>query len=212
MYSPPSFPPRERWLIPVAFGFLGAAVLFAVVMLVYPFGGGDPGGPPPPEPVAAPSRGAATASPTASASPVPSPTPSTDGALVRNQATGLCLSVAGGDPQGAAAQLDNCGNGTSQRWRRVGAGDGVTLVNVANRKCLDINDKSTDDKARAQTWSCNKGANQQWRLQPATGGTLLVSVNSGKCLEAPDGQGSPGTRLQQLTCNGRGNQVWVIGG
>ena len=210
-HSPPSLPPRERWLIPGAFGFLALAVLFAVVMLVYPFGGGNPGGPPPPEPVAAPSRGAPAPSPTASASPPPSPTPTADGAPVRNQATGLCLSVAGGDPQGAAAQLDNCGNKANQRWRQVAAGGTVTLVNVASRKCLDINDKSTDDKANAQTWSCNKGTNQQWRVQPATGGTLLVSVNSGKCLEAPEGQGSPGTHLQQLTCHGRSNQVWVIG-
>ena len=201
----------DRWLIPGALGFLALAVLFAVVMLVYPFGGGERGGPPPPEPAAAASRGAPAPSPTVSASPLPSPTASTDSALVRNQATGLCLSVGGGDPQGAAAQLDNCGDRTNQRWRRVAVGDAVSLVNVASRKCLDINDKSADDRAKAQTWSCNKGTNQQWRVQPATGGSLLVSVNSGKCLDVPEGQGSPGTRLEQFTCHGRSNQVWVIG-
>jgi hypothetical protein len=208
-HSRSSFPPRERWLIPGALGLLALAVLFAVVMLVYPFSGNDPGGPPSPEPAAAPpSRGASPPSPPASASPLPS----VDGALVRNMATGLCLSVAGGDPQGAAAVLDNCGGKPNQRWRQVAAGGVVSLVNVASRKCLDISDKSTDDKAKAQTWSCNKGTNQQWRIQPATGGTLLVSANGGKCLDAPEGQAAPGTRVQQFTCHGRSNQVWVIGG
>jgi hypothetical protein len=209
----PSQPSRDRWLIPGALGFLALAVLSAIVMLVYPFGGD--GAPPPPVPVAA---GSSTPSPAGapsqarSPSPSPSPSPSVDGAFVRSVVTGLCLSVAEGDPEGAVAQQQACGDKPGQRWRQVAAGDAVTLVNVASGKCLDVANRGTDDGARVQTWTCNNGPNQQWRPQPAAGGTLLVSVNSGKCLDVPDGQNGPGVPLQQWTCHGRANQQWVIGG
>ena len=183
-----------RWLIPGALSFLALSVGFAVVMLVYPFGDHRI-----PEPAAA-------GTPVV-VSPSPSPSPSADGDRVRT-AGGLCLDAAPGDPEGAAAQTDPCGDGPGQRWRRVPAGGAVTLVNLASGKCLDVNDRSTDDGAKVQQWTCNGGPNQQWRTRaaPAAGAVLLVSVQSGKCLDV-----SGGPAVQQ-PCDGRDGQRWIVGG
>ena len=199
-----------RWLIPAALGFLALSVLFALVMLAYPFGdAGVPVSAPAsagPSPAAAPSP-SPSPSPTPSPSPSPSPAPGAVGDRLRT-AGGRCLDAAPGDPEGAAAQPDPCGDGAGQRWRQVPGDGAVTLVNVASGKCLDVNNRSTDDGAQVQEWTCNGGPNQQWRLQPAptAGAVLLVSVNSGKCVDA-----SGGTAVQQ-PCDGRDSQQWVLGG
>ena len=219
-------PPRDRWLIPGALGFLVLAVLFAVGMLLVPgfarSGGtvtqpaaaGTPVGSEPP-PTVAPSP-SPTPSPTASPTPSPSPPPKVvDGVLLRSVASGLCLDVAtGGDPQGAGAQQDTCAGGPAQHWRLSPAGGAATLVNVASGKCLDVGNGSTDDGARVQQWDCNGGANQQWRMQPVDGGpagTVTVTAgHSGKCLDLPTEQTGPGFRVQQWSCNGQPNQQWTV--
>jgi hypothetical protein len=214
---------RDRWLIPGALGFLALAVLSAVVMLAYPFGGrpvAAPLSPSPsldapvsPSPAPSPSR-PPSPSPSAPASRPPSPSPAAVGTLVRGAATGLCLGVAAGEPEGAAAEEDPCGDSPAQRWRSVPVAGAVALVNVASGKCLDVANGSTDDAAKVQQWTCHGGPNQQWRVQPAgpPGAVFLVSVNSGKCLDVPAGQNGPGVALDQLTCQGGGNQQWVVGG
>src|SRR6266542_3852762 len=93
-------PPRDRWLVPAALGFLALAVLFAGVMLLVPRTGGPEPLASQPAAVAVPADAPSTVAPSPSArpgrssSPAPSPKPPVDGLLVRAVATGLCLDLA----------------------------------------------------------------------------------------------------------------------
>jgi Ricin-type beta-trefoil lectin domain len=206
---------RDRWLIPGALGFLALAVVFAVVMVTVPSGGGR--SVPVTRPAAAGTPTVAASATTApSVSPSPGPVSNVDGLLVHNVATGMCLGIGDGDPEGAVAQQEPCGDAPAERWRETPADGAVLLVNVASGKCLDVNNRETDDGARIQQWSCNNGANQQWRPHAVTtdpaGPVLLINANSNKCLEVPDGATDAGVPVRQRNCDGGPAQQWVAGG
>ena len=72
-----------------------------------------------------------------------------------------------------------------------------TIVAVHSGKCLEIEDASLDDFARAQQFACNGRDHQQWRRGES--GTLMPA-HSGKCLE-PVGIIALGSQVFQLTCS-----------
>jgi len=77
-------------------------------------------------------------------------------------------------------------------------GTGIgTIVALHSGKCLEIEDASLDDFARAQQFSCNGRDHQQWRRGES--GTLMPA-HSGKCLE-PVGVIALGSHVFQLTCS-----------
>ena len=82
-----------------------------------------------------------------------------------------------------------------------------TIVAVHSGKCLEIEDASLDDFARAQQFACNGRDHQLWLRGEA--GTLMP-LHSRKCLE-PRGLIAPGAPVVQLACQEANlAQEWVF--
>ncbi|SCE70463.1 RICIN domain-containing protein [Micromonospora mirobrigensis] len=165
--------------------------------------------------------------PTVPAEPSPTPTPEattpsappapagppTGPQLFRTVTSGLCVGLAGGEPEGADATLVDCTGSPDQQWVATPVnGDVVTLTNAATGKCLDVDGGSGDDGAVVQQWSCQGQANQQWRIVAiGTGPVLLTPVHSGKCVRIHDNATTAGAYLEQATCTATAEQQWTLG-
>jgi hypothetical protein len=131
--------------------------------------------------------------------------PSSDGTQVLQIATdvadGTCTAyVATGPSHGAG---DATGISTSAVYR---------AVNLAARRCLDVEAGATENGTRIQQWTCNGALAQQWRpVRRAAGVYSFVNPKSGKCLDVPNGNISvdPGDKVHLWTCNGTGAQDWL---
>ncbi|WP_327588263.1 RICIN domain-containing protein [Nonomuraea sp. NBC_00507] len=85
-------------------------------------------------------------------------------------------------------------------------------VNLASRRCLDVDAGATENGTRIQQWTCNGALAQQWRpVRRAAGVFSFVNPKSGKCLDVPNGNISvdPGDKAHLWTCNGTGAQQWL---
>ncbi|MBY8872280.1 RICIN domain-containing protein [Micromonospora sp. PLK6-60] len=154
--------------------------------------------------------------PEASTAPPPPPAPAgppTGPQVFRAATSGLCVGVAGGDPEGADAMLVDCTGGPEQQWVATPVdGEVVTLTNAASGKCLDLDGGSGDDGAVLQQWSCHGQPNQQWRVVAiGTGPVLLTPVHSGKCVKVRDNATTAGAVLEQSTCTATAEQQWTLG-
>ncbi|MFI7706170.1 RICIN domain-containing protein [Nonomuraea sp. NPDC049480] len=131
--------------------------------------------------------------------------PTADGAQVLEIATdvadGTCKAyLATGSAHGTG---DATGVSTSAVYR---------AVNLASRRCLDVNAGAAENGTRIQQWACNGALAQQWRpARRATGVFSFVNPKSGKCLDVPNGNISvdPGDKAHLWTCNGTGAQDWL---
>ncbi|MGW1199224.1 RICIN domain-containing protein [Streptomyces sp. NPDC002536] len=88
-------------------------------------------------------------------------------------------------------------------------------VNLSSQKCLEIENSSKADGARAQQWACKGQPGSHWRIQWETGGVdgtfMLVNKNSEKCLEIADSRKDVGAPAQQWTCKPHyTNQLWYF--
>lgn len=78
-------------------------------------------------------------------------------------------------------------------------------------KCLEIENSSTSNGARAQIWNCNGQAGALWRFNRNSDGSYyLVNNKSGKCLEIADSRTDNGAPAQQWTCAGIATQRWIF--
>ncbi|UNO38819.1 RICIN domain-containing protein [Streptomyces sp. MST-110588] len=86
-----------------------------------------------------------------------------------------------------------------------------TIVNSHSGKCLEIENSSKQNGARAQQWDCNGQAGSGWRLQDLGGGAwYIINAHSGKCLEIENSSASNGARAQQWDCKGqKGAKFWL---
>ncbi|GGU85292.1 RICIN domain-containing protein [Lentzea flava] len=94
---------------------------------------------------------------------------------------------------------------------RPEAGIQASLFNVRNansHKCLEIENSSGDDGARAQQWSCNGQGGALWRQKWLDNVRFYLVNVSGKCLEIQNSSGDDGARAQQWTCNGQPGSIW----
>ncbi|MBB5118033.1 RICIN domain-containing protein [Streptomyces eurocidicus] len=79
-------------------------------------------------------------------------------------------------------------------------------------KCLEIENSSVSNGARAQSWGCRGQAGAYWYMRTKSDGTFeLVNRNSGKCLEIENSSKSNGARAQQWECVGNDTQRWYWG-
>ncbi|MEV7729108.1 RICIN domain-containing protein [Streptomyces sp. NPDC087917] len=84
------------------------------------------------------------------------------------------------------------------------------IKNAHSNKCLEIENSSKVNGAKAQQWSCVGQSGAKWKLRPLGNDQyLIVNVNSGKCLEVENGWRHDGARIQQWTCDASlGHQKW----
>ncbi|HWS14351.1 MAG TPA: lectin [Rhodocyclaceae bacterium] len=112
---------------------------------------------------------------------------------------GYCLDIEGGVRAGSKAILFRCTGGPNQRfyWGRGGE------LRVGGL-CLDVEEASRSDGARAIAWRCNGQRNQKWRVS----GGEIRSAMSGKCLDVLEGRSRSGQPVILWECNGQRNQRW----
>lgn len=128
-----------------------------------------------------------------------------------------CLDVTdNSQSNGAKLQQYGCHYGPNQQWRleyyTSYAGDDYYRVRVASTgKCVDIEDASQADRARAQQYSCHSGWNQQFRRVNLGGGFFAyVARHSGKCLDVEADSTANNAKVWQYTCDYGYNQQWAL--
>ncbi|MEU1372120.1 RICIN domain-containing protein [Streptomyces triculaminicus] len=79
----------------------------------------------------------------------------------------------------------------------------ININNYNSGKCLEIEDSSTDNGARAQQWDCRGQEGSIFHRIDVGPGDQFMLVNrlSGKCLEVADSRNDNGAPIQQWTCN-----------
>lgn len=88
------------------------------------------------------------------------------------------------------------------------------LINEHSRKCLEIDNGSSSNGARAQQWSCNGQNSSKWRMVYLNNETTyfhLVNAESGKCLEIADSRTDNGAPAQQWECGNAQTMGWGWG-
>ncbi|MEU7233375.1 RICIN domain-containing protein, partial [Streptomyces chrestomyceticus] len=82
--------------------------------------------------------------------------------------------------------------------------------NAKSGKCLEIENSSTKNGARAQQWDCKGQAGAGWYLLDLGGGNWsIVNAKSGKCLEIENSSTKNGARAQQWDCKGQAGSYFV---
>jgi hypothetical protein len=83
-----------------------------------------------------------------------------------------------------------------------------TLVN-GKGKCLDLEDRNTNNGAIVHHWSCN-GANTQKWWQDAQG-RIHSQANANRCIDVSGAGTGNGTKIHLWDCHSGANQVWLRG-
>lgn len=86
------------------------------------------------------------------------------------------------------------------------------FINWGSRKCLEIENSSTANGARAQQWDCKgqDGAEWYWEWVGPGQQFRIINAHSGKCLEVADSRTDNGARVQQWDCvDGVRAQLWI---
>ncbi|MFI1586164.1 RICIN domain-containing protein [Embleya sp. NPDC020630] len=77
--------------------------------------------------------------------------------------------------------------------------------------CLEIENSSTANGARAQIWSCAGQRGSYWYSRSVGSGYYEIrNSNSGKCLEIENSSTYNGARAQQWDCKGQPGSLWRI--
>ncbi|MGW7786453.1 RICIN domain-containing protein [Streptomyces tricolor] len=85
----------------------------------------------------------------------------------------------------------------------------VFIIRNHSGKCLEIENSSKRNGARAQQWTCNGQDGAKWRFVETSGDRLyIVNARSGKCLEIENSSRRNGARAQQWTCNSQAGSLW----
>ncbi|MFI9204977.1 RICIN domain-containing protein [Streptomyces sp. NPDC053048] len=89
---------------------------------------------------------------------------------------------------------------------------GELIIHSDTGKCMEIENSSKANGARAQQWTCKNQAGAQWQLRFVGGGYYnIVNLNSGKCLEIADSRKDLGAPVQQWSCvKGLATQLWYL--
>ncbi|MER7579030.1 RICIN domain-containing protein [Kitasatospora sp. NPDC097691] len=131
----------------------------------------------------------------------------------------LALTALGGGqalaaPQGGTAtgtDLPVPADGTALR------ADATGPINIRNSsgKCLEIENSSSRNGARAQQWTCNGQAGAVWRLDlvpEASNWYYIKNVHNGKCLEIENSSHQNGANAQLWSCNEQAGSKWQVVG
>jgi hypothetical protein len=134
---------------------------------------------------------------------------------IMNDNSDLCLAIAGGSTENAAAAIQwTCQGGTEQDWRlsrRTTAA--YEIRNDHSGQCLAIGSASTAQGAEALQWPCRTATNDQaWAEIPDTAGyAALQNLNSGQCLAIGGASTTAGQPAIQWPCRAATrDQHWKI--
>ena len=86
-------------------------------------------------------------------------------------------------------------------------------IHNASGKCLEIENSSWNNGARAQQWDCLGQPGMYWLIyeNPQGSGTFrVVNYASRKCLEIENSSYNNGARAQQWDCVGQRGAVWTM--
>jgi Ricin-type beta-trefoil lectin domain len=90
-------------------------------------------------------------------------------------------------------------------------GTGLYFFKNSSGKCLEIDNSSLGDGAKAQQWECKGQAGMFWRIYDnGIFGYLIVNYNSGRCLEIDNSSWSNGAKAQQWECKGQTGANWQL--
>ncbi|MEV4432006.1 RICIN domain-containing protein [Streptomyces sp. NPDC049585] len=144
-------------------------------------------------------------------------------ALLVNGGSSRCLEVENSSTDnGARVQQWSCNGQPGARWTlefEAEGTEGVEYFMIVNRnsgKCLEFENSSTDNGARAQQWDCNERlAGHWWRgVQMSNGKWAIENLNSRKVLEISNSSYANGAPAQQwsLSVTAPGQEwIWVKG-
>ncbi|WP_171168022.1 RICIN domain-containing protein [Streptomyces sp. I05A-00742] len=83
------------------------------------------------------------------------------------------------------------------------------IVNQKSEKCLEIENSSRANGARAQQWDCGRQMGALWRIIQRGSAYQLKNEASDKCLEVENSSKKNGARVQQWDCNADSDtQLW----
>lgn len=129
--------------------------------------------------------------------------------------SGKCLDVSGASgSNGAYLQQYTCHGGLNQQWWLkpiiiTGAGTYYEIISENSGKCLDIEDASQANRARAQQYTCHGKDNQLFLKVFHGGSPSFVARHSGKCLDVEGDSLSNNAKVWQYTCDYDLNQQWL---
>ncbi|MEU5051357.1 RICIN domain-containing protein [Streptomyces sp. NPDC021096] len=85
------------------------------------------------------------------------------------------------------------------------------IVNHGSNKCLEIDNSSDENGARAQQWGCGNQTGNLWYLDHVVNEVYMIRNYSDKCLEISDSRTDNGAPAQQWTCNRRNDgMLWHV--
>ncbi|WP_078594452.1 RICIN domain-containing protein [Streptomyces sp. NRRL S-920] len=90
--------------------------------------------------------------------------------------------------------------------------DSTSFVNWGSRKCLEIENSSSRNGARAQQWDCNgqDGAAWEWEWVGPGRQYWIRNAHNGKCLEVADSRRDNGAPVQLWDCSKTAKgQLWL---
>lgn len=129
---------------------------------------------------------------------------------IKSANSGLYLSDSNGTLKGSDTLSD------TSRWTlKSGANGGVTFVNAASGRVLDLSGASTSNGNSVGTYAANGTGAQSWKLGRASAiedGTYVLSTYTdlGKALDVSGGSKSDGAAVQVYQKNGTAAQAWAV--
>ncbi|MFE6778196.1 RICIN domain-containing protein [Streptomyces sp. NPDC057702] len=131
---------------------------------------------------------------------------------------GQCIAIKGINSDrenGARAVQRPCGPDANQRFTFVSVGGGrYEIRTFADNKCLDVANRSDQNKAQIIQFTCHRPGqdNQRFRVVDGPGNTVyLRTFAPGKCLDVQGADPNVGAPLIQYQCQQSTNQRFRFG-
>lgn len=127
-----------------------------------------------------------------------------------NMASGKYLSTSGIFNGSAVSQFSK-DETLNQVWQMERQGDGWEVKIVNTNSCLEIDNGSQNNGAKAQIWDCVGTSQQIWKIEMLGKGAYEVRpFSSDKCLEIVNSSSDEGVSVQQWSCVEVMGQRWQI--
>ena len=128
-----------------------------------------------------------------------------------NMGSGKYLSASQSITNGTSVNQFSTDELHNQVWQIEQQGEGWEIKIVNTNMCLEINEASQADGARAQLWDCVGAPQQIWNIERLDKGVYeLHPSQSNKCLEIGDSSSNEGVAAQQWSCAEVMGQRWEI--
>lgn len=129
--------------------------------------------------------------------------------LLRNQAQGMCLDIAGYAARGDGnVLLWRCNGDPDQVWSFSRNGE---LTSALDGRCLDAAGYDGARGANVGVYLCEGRPDQQWTMVPRGRGVFeLRNAQQGMCLDVNGRRGAEGDNVLLWHCDGGRDQLWTF--